>query len=241
MCTITPFQNKYVIMSTVFLWLCCLESIMSPGLHGWTAPLRGISVPLSRHTSHTRRWHWLHIRDSLTSSLLFFFFYSFYLTRSTERRVYCGVCVFVWGGADRCGGPKAGPGQGKVWKVNLSPRRCWLWESWSVTFDMSLIQQGVQQDTDRCKLSPRPAEDALRHRSIRLNGPWHVRVEEATLIGLLVRGVGHSSCIMHRNNTFRVSMSFPPWPWILSFFIIEIAMACVFLSFWLLYNCYQEK
>ncbi|KAK2919816.1 hypothetical protein Q8A73_002020 [Channa argus] len=32
-------------------------------------------------------------------------------------------------------------------------------------------RQGVQQDTDRCKLSPRPTEDALRYRSSRINGP----------------------------------------------------------------------
>ena len=152
---------------------------MSTGLHGWTATLRGISVLLSRHTSHTRRWHWLHIRDSLTSSLFFLLF--FYLTRSTER---CGPIV----GTLTDAGPLAGPGQGKVWKVNLSPRRCWLWESWSVTFDMSLIQQGVQQDTDRCKLSPRPAEDALRYRSIRLNGPWHGSKGPA-FIRLQVQGV----------------------------------------------------
>lgn len=142
-----------------------LKSIMSSGLHGWTTTARGISVPLSRHTSHTRRWHWLHIRDSLTSSLFFFVFSFIQLVQPSAGSIV---------GTLTDAGPLAGPGQGKVWKVNLSPRRCWLWESWSVTFDMSLIQRGVQQDTDRCKLSPRPAEDALLYRSIRLNSPWHV-------------------------------------------------------------------
>ncbi|KAK2853589.1 hypothetical protein Q5P01_006250 [Channa striata] len=43
--------------------------------------------------------------------------------------------------------------------------------SWKPEAEDEGERQGVQQDTDRCKLSPRPTEDALRYRSIRINGP----------------------------------------------------------------------
>lgn len=151
--------------------LCAREA------HAWTGTARGISVPLSGHTSHTRRWHWLYIRDSLTSPsvsslspLLFF-----YSTRSSECCLHCGD-------PDRCGGPRwQVQDREKSERLICSPRRCWLWESWSVTFDMSLIRRGVQQDTGRCKLSPRPAEDALLYRSIRLNSPPGMFVRGGTL------------------------------------------------------------
>lgn len=84
---------------------------MSSGLYGWITTVGGISVLLSRHTSHTRRWHWLHIRDSLTSSLFFFFSFIWVVQASAGS--------IVWTLTDA--GPLAGPGQGKVWKVNLFP------------------------------------------------------------------------------------------------------------------------
>lgn len=85
--------------------LCAREA------HAWTGTARGISVPLSGHTSHTRRWHWLYIRDSLTSPsvsslspLLFF-----YSTRSSECCLHCGD-------PDRCGGPDGRSRTGKSLK-----------------------------------------------------------------------------------------------------------------------------
>lgn len=52
---------------------------------------------------------------------------------------------------------------------------------------MSLIRRGVQQDTDRCKLSLRPAEDALLT-ALQDKQPPDMEKQEPAIIWLQVLG-----------------------------------------------------
>lgn len=160
-------HSVFVSLSSAMICLP-LKSIMSTGLHGWTATLRGISVPLSRHTSHTRRWHWLHIRDSLTSSLLLFFSSLLFLLFNSFNRAFGIYCGGPW----QMRGPIAGPkDREKSERLICPPADVGFGSLEASPLTCPLIQRGVQQDTDRCKLSPRQAEDALRYRSIRAKRP----------------------------------------------------------------------